>query len=709
MYKKIVASLVITSSLLYSQEIKNEKFQLISKDINTKDNIVIATGDVVVFSPTYYLSADKIIYNKDNETFELFDNVLIIKDNSVQTQSEYAFVDLKKDAFNQNPMFLYENKDKIWMNSNTSVKETEIIQLDSTILSSCDCLDPIWSIRASSADYNTDDKWINTYNPRLYIKNVPVFYSPYLGFSADKTRRTGLLIPTVGYSSSEGLYYSQPMFFAPAQNYDFELVPQIRTNRGYGSYLYYRYADSQDSILQMKTGIFKEQDDYVTENSLDSDLHYGFDLDYQKRNLFTNSSKAQDGLYTSINYLNDIEYITLENDDTTSSSDSEVESKINYFYNTNDYYTGAYGRYYIDTAADSNAGTLQELPQVQFHSYNKESFIDNLVYSLDTKASNYTRDEGITANVYKISAPLSYSKYFLDDFMYLNLENEVVIMKYDYDNFGSDDYEDGDLIQNRASVSVGSDLIKPYDKYLHTVNLNAKYSIPTNLKEDGDLYQITTNSETDAAKETQLKAFDIVDEEKNVELSVNQSIYGKNSLKQLINHKVSQSILYDDLDNPKLQDLENYVKINHDYGSVSGKTVYNVQDEKFVENSASSTFTYSDLSLTLGYYQSKETDNTTNDREDLESYRISTSYKISKDYNISYYENYSIEDNEMSKQGVALGIDDDCWNLNLKFQNEIVSSSSTTSDGTDQKVFFVTLLLKPLGGINQKYEVKDEN
>ena len=707
MYKKIVASLVITSSLLCAEEIKNEKFQLISKDINTKDNIVIATGDVVVFSPTYYLSADKIIYNKDNETFELFDNVLIIKDNSVQTQSEYAFVDLKKDAFNQNPMFLYENKDKIWMNSNTSVKETEIIQLDSTILSSCDCLDPIWSIRASSADYNTDDKWINTYNPRLYIKNVPVFYSPYLGFSADKTRRTGLLIPTVGYSSSEGLYYSQPMFFAPAQNYDFELVPQIRTNRGYGSYLYYRYADSQDSILQMKTGIFKEQDDYVTENSLDSDLHYGFDLDYQKRNLFTNSSKAQDGLYTSINYLNDIEYITLENDDTTSSSDSEVESKINYFYNTNDYYTGAYGRYYIDTAADSNAGTLQELPQVQFHSYNKESFIDNLVYSLDTKASNYTRDEGITANVYKISAPLSYSKYFLDDFMYLNLENEVVIMKYDYDNFGSDDYEDGNLIQSRASVSVGSDLIKPYDKYLHTVNLNAKYSIPTNLKEDGDLYQITTEDGSD--KETELEAFDIVDEEKNVELSVNQSIYGKNSLKQLINHKVSQSILYDDLDNPKLQDLENYVKINHDYGSVSGKTVYNVQDEKFVENSASSTFTYSDLSLTLGYYQSKETDNTTNDREDLESYRISTSYKISKDYNISYYENYSIEDNEMSKQGVALGIDDDCWNLNLKFQNEIVSSSSTTSDGTDQKVFFVTLLLKPLGGINQKYEVEDDN
>ena len=290
--------------------------------------------------------------------------------------------------------------------------------------------------------------------------------------------------------------------------------------------------------------------------------------------------------------------------------------------------------------------------------------------------------------------------------MYLNLENEIVLMKYDYDNFGSDNYEDGDLIQNRASISVGSDLIKPYDKYLHTVNLNAKYSIPTNLKEDGDLYQITTEDGSD--KETELEAFDIVDEEKNIELSVNQSIYGKNSLKQLVNHKVSQSILYDELDNPKLQDLENYVKVNHDYGSVSGKTVYNVQDEKFVENSASSTLTYKDASLTLGYYQSKETDNTSNDREDLESYRISTSYKLSKDYKVSYYENYNLLENKRSKQGVSLGIDDSCWNLNLKFQNEFVASSSD-SDGVDQQVFYVTLTLKPIGGINQKYEIEDNN
>ncbi|PKN14156.1 MAG: LPS-assembly protein LptD, partial [Deltaproteobacteria bacterium HGW-Deltaproteobacteria-24] len=112
MHKKIIASLLITSSLIYAQELKNEKFQLVAKNVNAVENVITASGEVVIFSPTYYLSANKVIYNKENETFELFDNVLVIKDNNIQTQSNYAFIDLKKDSFNQSPMFLQEQSNK---------------------------------------------------------------------------------------------------------------------------------------------------------------------------------------------------------------------------------------------------------------------------------------------------------------------------------------------------------------------------------------------------------------------------------------------------------------------------------------------------------------------------------------------------------------------------------------------------------------------
>lgn len=712
MHKKIVASLIITSSLLYAQELKNEKFQLVAKKVDAINNIVTADGDVVVYSPSYYLSANKIIYNKENETFELFDNVLVIKNNNIQTQSNYAFIDLKNDILNQNPVFLQSQDNKIWVNSSTSNKEKNEITLESSIISSCDCLDPLWSIRASSADYDTQEKWLNAYNPRLYIKDVPVLYSPYIGFPTDTTRRTGLLLPTLGYSGDEGLVYAQPIFIAPALNYDIEVIPQIRTQRGYGGYVYYRYADSPDSLLFVKTGIFNEYEDYYNEKNLANQKHYGFNLDYKRRNIFSENN-AQDGFFTSIKYLNDIEYITIEEDTDLTSTEKKVESKVNYFYDTPNYYGGVYGRYYIDGSQASNANTLQEIPHLQLHSYNKE-LIDSLVYSLDTNTRNYTRDEGLTATIYDVSLPISYSKYLVDDYLYAFVENRTIVSRYDYSDYSNSIYDDGTLAQNRTSVGVGSDLIKPYEHYLHTVNLKAEYIVPKNLSEDGYLANITVK-EGDS-KYDDLKSFPTSNEKKNIKLSANQSLYENNSLKQWINHKVSQSILYDSLNEPKLEDLENYIRLNYDYGSISGKTVYNVNSERNVENNADTSYIYNDLSLNLGYYQSKKseilgdvTGYSSTEREDLESYRVGSSYQISKDYKVNYSENYNLEKHTRSRQRISLNIDDSCWNLDLRFEKKVIPSSSLTSDSKDQNIVYVTVLLKPIGGIKQKYAMNQEN
>lgn len=705
MRKKIVTTLLFASTLLNSQELNNEKFQLVAKNIDSKENVVTANGDVVIFSPTYYLSANKVIYDKEKETFNLYGNVLVIKDNNVQTQSDYAFMDLKNELSAQNPTFLYEKNNNIWVNSAYSTKEKNIVNLDSSIISSCDCLDPVWTIRASSAEYDTEAKWLNAYNPRLYVKDVPVFYSPYLGFPTDKTRRTGLLIPTIGYSKTEGIYYSQPIYFAPAQNYDLEVVPQIRTRRGEGAYAYYRYADSPDSMLKIKAGFFQEQKNYQEKNLLDNSLHYGGDLNYQRRNIFSNQLN-DDGLFTSLKYLNDVEYITLEHDDIPISTDKKVESKINYFYNTPEYYTGTYLRYYINSDPKiSNKTTLQELPQLQFHSYNKNIFTDKLIYNIDSKFMNYTRPEGLNARIYEISAPISYTQYFADDYFYVNLENKTIVTKYDYDNFSTINYKDANLIQNRTSVSIGTDLIKPYDDYLHTVNLNAEYAAPKNLKKDGDLYGITVDK--NSTKGAELKAFPIAQEEKNINLSLNQSLYNKDNLNQFINHKMSQSILYDEMDNPQLQNYENYVKINHDFGNITAKAVYNMQDHELIEDSESNTLKYDKASFSVGHYKSKQTLNS--NKENLESYRVGAAYDISKDYKVSYYENYNILEKLRNKQGVSFNINDNCWNLDLRLEKEILPTSSINPDGVNQRIVYVNLLLKPVGGIKQKYKMTNSS
>ncbi|MGJ0343499.1 LPS-assembly protein LptD [Aliarcobacter cryaerophilus] len=714
---KIVVSLALASLLIQAnaQELNMEKLQLVAKDVDTKNNIITAVGDVVAYSPTYYLSSDKMVYDKDREILELFDNVLIIKDNKIQTQSNYAYVDMKNDIINQDPVFLMDTSSNIWSNSKEANKDKDLITLENSILSSCDCIDPIWSIRSSSSDYDTEAMWMNTYNPRLYIKNVPVFYLPYFGFPTDTTRRTGLLLPTMGYSSSEGFLYSQPIFIAPADNYDIELIPQIRTQRGYGSYANFRYADSPNSMLNVKTGYFKEFNNYRREEKLENSEHYGLDIDYERKNIFSTKKDHQDGVFTSIRYLNDIEYVILNEKDDDLGTDKKVESKVNYFYNTPEYYGGVYGKYYIDASKKSNANTLQELPQVQFHSYNKELFLENLIYSIDTKAQNFTRKEGLNAKIYDINVPISYTKNILDDYMYLGVENRTILTQYDYSNslYNNLRYEDGTLIQNRTSFIVGTDLIKPYSDYIHTLNLNASYDIPENLRKDGDLYNITVK-ENQPLKYDELSVFPTLQEQKTIKLSLNQSIYDKENLKQFINHKMSQSILYNSVDEPKFQDLDNYVKINHDYGSLSGKVVYNMDDNKVVEGSFDNSLSYEDLTFSAGYYYSKKTNNEFNTRDDLESSRLSTSYKLAKDYSIKYYENYDLQENTRNRQGIGLNIDDSCWNLDLLLEKEITPRSryveSTRSyDSYEQTIVYAVLMLKPIGGIRQKSIVQNSD
>ncbi|MFV7791668.1 LPS-assembly protein LptD, partial [Aliarcobacter lanthieri] len=79
----------------------------------------------------------------------------------------------------------------------------------------------------------------------------------------------------------------------------------------------------------------------------------------------------------------------------------------------------------IDASQKSNSQTLQEIPQFHLHSYNKELFLENLIYSIDAKYQNFTREKGLTAQIYELSVPLSYSQNILDDYLYVGVENKT--------------------------------------------------------------------------------------------------------------------------------------------------------------------------------------------------------------------------------------------------------------------------------------------
>ncbi|WP_419766797.1 LPS-assembly protein LptD [Arcobacter sp.] len=696
MHKTLLILPILLGSL-YSKDFQKEKLQILSNDLNSKDNIVIANGDVVIFSPKYYISAQKVIYDKEKGTLELFDDVVILKDNIIQTQSDYAFVDLNDENVTENPILLLDNKSQLWVTSHEANKEKDSYHFQDSIMSSCDCIDPAWNIRFSSADYDTKDQWLNAYNARLYIKDIPVMYTPYIGFSTDTTRRTGLLRPTVGYSSSEGFVYSQPIFIAPADNYDVELIPQIRTTRGYGMYAYYRYADSPDSILKIGSGYFKEKNDYADENSLENDSHFGWNIDYSRNKLFSGNN-SDDGLYASIKWLNDIEYYNLEDDSQNNSDEKKVESKINYYYKNNDYYFGTYLRHYIDTSLESNKTTLQQLPQVQLHSFSNNLFFDKLLYSTDLQTTNYTRDTGLNAVKTDLNIPISYSFSMFDDYIKVILEEEVSLSKIDYSK-GDANYKNATFIENRHKVTFNTNLVKKYDTGIHTINFDTAFVIPNVVKSKGDIYPLNSTS-------TELSSFPLSKTTKTITFSVNQSWTDIEDLKEIINHKISQSIIYDDFNNTELGDLENEIRYNYFLGSISNRIVYGNLDNKLTESSTSFSFNYENYFFNATHYMSKDTPNS--GKEDLESYTINTGFTFYKDYKFTYQEDYNIKEKLRNKQSFILGIFDKCWDLNLSYIKEIKPSSSTRVNSKKQDIVFLELTLKPIGGFKQQYTVKED-
>jgi LPS-assembly protein len=98
---------------------------------------------------------------------------------------------------------------------------------------------PDWEFRASDATIYQDE-WIASRNTSFWIKGIPAMYSPVLALPMGP-RRTGFLIPRLGYGSNDGFMVRQPFFWAISRSQDATLTPIYRTKRGFEIDGEYRY------------------------------------------------------------------------------------------------------------------------------------------------------------------------------------------------------------------------------------------------------------------------------------------------------------------------------------------------------------------------------------------------------------------------------------------------------------------------------------
>jgi len=96
-----------------------------------------------------------------------------------------------------------------------------------------------WEVRAEEA-FLEQDEYLEAKWASFWVRGLPSLVVPYLTYPLGP-RRTGLLIPQIGYSSRSGFTYKQPFFWAIDESQDLTITGVYRGTRGFEGDASYRY------------------------------------------------------------------------------------------------------------------------------------------------------------------------------------------------------------------------------------------------------------------------------------------------------------------------------------------------------------------------------------------------------------------------------------------------------------------------------------
>lgn len=114
-----------------------------------------------------------------------------------------------------------------------SQKKPLVYDLTQASYSTCPPLNPAWRVKASHIVLDKNSGRGYATHARIEVKDIPVFYFPYINFPIDKTRKTGFLWPLMGSSNKWGPYLQTPYYWNMAPNYDMTITPGILSKRGF--------------------------------------------------------------------------------------------------------------------------------------------------------------------------------------------------------------------------------------------------------------------------------------------------------------------------------------------------------------------------------------------------------------------------------------------------------------------------------------------
>ncbi|MEO7108669.1 MAG: LPS-assembly protein LptD, partial [Rhodoferax sp.] len=212
----------------------------------------VVEGHVVLRKAGTVISADHLEYDQPTDQAKASGNVRINRKGDV---FEGPKLELKVDAFEgyfDEPRFYFLKND-----GQGQAERAEFIDENHTVIHDASYTTcrrkpgpewlPDWILRASRISLDNDADIGVAQGAVLSFKGVPILPVPAISFPLSAKRKSGLLPPTIGWGTDNGLELTLPYYWNIAPNRDATITPTLMTRRGVDMGGEFRYLEPEYS------------------------------------------------------------------------------------------------------------------------------------------------------------------------------------------------------------------------------------------------------------------------------------------------------------------------------------------------------------------------------------------------------------------------------------------------------------------------------
>jgi LPS-assembly protein len=253
---------------------------------------------------------------------------------------------------------------------------------------------PAWRFQFKDLDLNVGDN-VAFKGGWLCANDVPVIPIPTWTFPLSK-RRTGFLIPNVGYDTRFGMHLQESFFWAFSPSQDLMISPQYYSKLGYGSDFQYRYVLDKQSRGQWFVSALQQTElpGVSGENQTGQDARQArAQIIGTHTQQFTPDLllRVKANMVTDANYLQQLSNSGAQRALPSSESNLLATQRLAY---GNTYLLGQY----LQPLQSGGVDTFQRLPEIGYSLPHLSLFNSPILLGADTNFVNFYREQGFTQN-----------------------------------------------------------------------------------------------------------------------------------------------------------------------------------------------------------------------------------------------------------------------------------------------------------------------